>query len=377
MIGGMATNQATRPQRWRLRFSLRTLVVFVLLIGSTPALYLHYEPWRVGLTLHGHARFVRTASFSSDGRWIVTAGADLTARIWDADTGTQLLLIPQSGGAEFSPDGERVLTFGDRLRVHDSKSGEMLREFGESNEYVSRACFSPDGLYVVAAGWGGTVSLWDVKTGEKVRDFKHGGNLTDAEFSPDGRKLISCSYWGTVIVWDADTGVACWTMKTPGAVLCAAFSPSGTRIAFDCAREGSKGNSVPIYAWSGDELFALHGHTSRIESLHFSSDERRIATASWDGSIGIWDYQSGGTPLARMRLPFEPDDMVPYAYRASFSPDATRLVACGGTGDAFVYVRHRPEYWWGVACLPEFWLVVFFGSAFVWSLWRDRRRPVS
>jgi hypothetical protein len=35
--------------------------------------------------------------------------------------------------------------------------------------------------------------------------------------------------------------------------------------------------------------------------------------------------------------------------------------------------RRRPEHWWGLAWLPEFWLTVAFAVAFVWSVWRDRR----
>jgi len=35
--------------------------------------------------------------------------------------------------------------------------------------------------------------------------------------------------------------------------------------------------------------------------------------------------------------------------------------------------RRRPEYWWGVAWLPEFWLTLLFAAALAFSLWRDRR----
>jgi hypothetical protein len=36
--------------------------------------------------------------------------------------------------------------------------------------------------------------------------------------------------------------------------------------------------------------------------------------------------------------------------------------------------RRRPEYWWGVAWLPEFWFALAFGVGLGWSAWRDRRR---
>jgi len=36
--------------------------------------------------------------------------------------------------------------------------------------------------------------------------------------------------------------------------------------------------------------------------------------------------------------------------------------------------RRRPEWWWGVAWLPEFWLTLVFGAGLAWSLVGDRRR---
>jgi hypothetical protein len=44
-----------------------------------------------------------------------------------------------------------------------------------------------------------------------------------------------------------------------------------------------------------------------------------------------------------------------------------------GPGDACLYSRRRPEYWWGVAWLPECWLTLLFGAGFLWCVWRDRK----
>ena len=38
-----------------------------------------------------------------------------------------------------------------------------------------------------------------------------------------------------------------------------------------------------------------------------------------------------------------------------------------------IYRRRRPEYWWGVAWLPEFWLTVVLSGGLVVSVWRDRK----
>jgi hypothetical protein len=59
--------------------------------------------------------------------------------------------------------------------------------------------------------------------------------------------------------------------------------------------------------------------------------------------------------------------------------DTILFVTCLGKengkekGEFFRWHRRRPEYWWGLAWLPEFWLALIFGGAFAWSVRRDRK----
>ena len=53
------------------------------------------------------------ASFSPDGRTVVTASRDQTARLWDAASGKELQRLTHDGwvnAASFSPDGRTVVT---------------------------------------------------------------------------------------------------------------------------------------------------------------------------------------------------------------------------------------------------------------------------
>ena len=74
-----------------------------------------------------------------------------------------------------------------------------------------------------------------------------------------------------------------------------AFSPDGRRIA-----SASGDHTIKIWdAETGQEVLTLRGHTSSIWAVAFSPDGQRLASASLDGSVRIWD----ATPLPEPRTP--------------------------------------------------------------------------
>ena len=66
------------------------------------------------------AEFVLSASFSPDGRRVLTGSLDRTAKLWDTVTGRELRTFPHGGHANsvaFSPDGTKVLTSGNGVAL--------------------------------------------------------------------------------------------------------------------------------------------------------------------------------------------------------------------------------------------------------------------
>ena len=124
--------------------------------------------WQDPRLTPGHTAEVTSAAFSPDGKRVVTASDDTTARVWDVGSGKPLATLrghtyPVTSAA-FSPDGKRVVTAsGDKTaRVWDADSGKTLAPLQGHTGTVFSAAFSPDGKRVVTASADHTARVWSL-----------------------------------------------------------------------------------------------------------------------------------------------------------------------------------------------------------------------
>src|SRR6185503_6246050 len=104
--------------------------------------------------------------------------------------------------AAFSPDGLTVVTASrdGAARLWDVNSGELLRELrshpAESQKKISvnHAIFSPDGTIVLTAEQDGIARIWDQRTGRIIRELKgHTAHVNTVAFSPNGLLIATAS----------------------------------------------------------------------------------------------------------------------------------------------------------------------------------------
>jgi len=274
-----------------------------------------------------HQGAVNSAAFSPAGRRVVTASSDTTARVWEADTGKPVGdPLPYRNGsflsAAFSADGRRVVTASsdNTARIWEADTGKLVGVPLHHQNWVNSAAFSPDGRRVVTASFDATARVWEADTGKPVGTLQHQGRVNSAAFCPDGRRVVTASSDNTARVWDADTAKLVGVpLHHQNRVLSAAFSPDGRRVV-----TASDDNTARV--WEADTskpLGAPLQHQGGVNTVAFSPDGRRVVTASDDNTARVWEADAGkpfGASVLHQGV----------VSSAAFSPDGHRVVIASG-----------------------------------------------
>jgi WD40 repeat protein len=266
-----------------------------------------------------HPSAVKGVAFRPNGRSVLGACDDGTVKVWDRDT-EQLTfsfhgeLVAYPYNCWFSPDGRRLAgsCLDGVVKIWDTTTGQVEMD-QQSNTHQCRAvAFSPDGKRIALAGFDGTVRLLDaVSNREMLTIFAHTSVLADAAFSHDGDQLATASYDHTVRIWNAARlrddyePPGCVTLRGHQQLVSGvAFSSDGQWLAsgswdgtvklWERSRHGSRDAVRAQHAESdGYTLrYTLRGHRANVCSVAFSSDNRTVASGSWDKSVKLWDLEA-------------------------------------------------------------------------------------
>ncbi|AKU13297.1 hypothetical protein AzCIB_3404 [Azoarcus sp. CIB] len=300
-----------------------------------------HPDWSVRI-LAGHGDRVRDVAVSPEGRYIASSAGDSTARIWDSETGENLLtLVGHTSFVEavkFSPDGRHVAT---ASRDGTVKFWNIEGHF----KTVTSLAFSADGRQLVTGSGDRTARIWDLSGGSPVLRHMlrgHTGQVFRVAFAPGGAQVATGGLDNTVRLWDVATGAQTAVLqKHKDQLRGLAFSPDGKRL----ASSGADGYAW-LYELDGSGFSAVsvsHGGKSIVQasSVAFHPGTDRWVTSGFDGKLQLWDFaaQNVGT----IQLPEAARKLGTRFAEFAFSPDGAHIAA----------VVQRRVYLWPVSAFGQ------------------------
>jgi WD40 repeat protein len=312
-----------------------------------------------------HGERVLGLAVSEDGRRIATACSDGACRVWDlAGACLSPEVIP---GRYASADCRRVFSVAsNQMEVCDRVTGTAVCPPLKFPGRFERCLIAPKGDYVMvcsvipnpAGGTNDLLQIWDAKLGRpegepvevpfSIRGFAMSpngqrlavfrkemlwvveparsgqvlfsnalpGNVTGGTFSPDSRRFLA--WLGSKgMLYDLETGRSVGHPLTNAiTIVTSRFSEDGSRILTACSdRTFSKGHARLWSAATGEPLGPCLWHGDGVLMAVFSSDERKVATASEDFTAAIWDPVRGTQLVPALKhknqvlaVCFSPDD---------------------------------------------------------------------
>ncbi|EPB82929.1 glucose repression regulatory protein TUP1 [Mucor circinelloides 1006PhL] len=260
--------------------------------------------------------YIRSVSFSPDGKYLATGAEDKQIRIWDiAKKRIRGILSGHEQdiySLEFSRDGRILVSgSGDRTaRIWDWQTIRCIHELRindveQQDLGVTSVAISPDSRLVAAGSLDKVVRVWDAVTGQLLERLEgHKDSVYSVAFMPDGKTLVSGSLDKTLRMWQLGTSEragygnergksACIQVFTghKDFVLSVATTPDGNWIV-----SGSKDRGVQFWdPRTGQTQFMLQGHKNSVISVATSPGHKPMfATGSGDNRARIWSYEPLG-----------------------------------------------------------------------------------
>jgi len=281
------TQQSTLNDYWNKKYQLTAkMPKWSTLIKFTAA------GITLGLIYYLSTKKRKTANDSADRKFFSgKAPVDIINIILDYTESYELVFTtycPLASTASFSPDGKKIVTqkgnSAARLYNIDGEYPKRVWDFSPSSDPVS---FNSDGTRLVTTSID-QVIIWSTSTGKRIRTLQGTSSVTAVAFSPDGKQLVTGNSNGTAHTWNAHTNALIQTLPGNYPVTAVAFSSDSKQL----ATGNSHGDAQIWKADKGDFVRTLLGK-SLINSAAFSPDDKQLITVHSNDTARIWNLNDG------------------------------------------------------------------------------------
>ena len=204
-------------------------------------------------TYAGHLHPPKYLSFSSDGRYLLSAAAT-EIKVWDLTNDSRRDYkkhVTHVYNVVFNRDASRFLSTSLKSKFNewDREEGSVIHSFEGHARSTLVATYSPDNRWIASGSGDQSIRVWDAETRETVHHISaHGGNIYSLHFSPDNKLLASASMDENIKLWDVATGKIHKLME---------------------------------------------GHEYAVVFIRFSPDGKLLVSASYDKTVKLWEATTG------------------------------------------------------------------------------------
>ena len=279
-------------------------------------------------TITPHQKRIITMALSNNDRLLAVGGTDNLVEIWDLTTSK---FIGQLAGHEdivstlsFSQRDDLLVSGGEdkTIILWDLKNMTQISRVDGHDAYILRLRFAGDGKTILASDFAGILKIWQISDNAEIKDYtglkSRIWNLDISSSRPG--LMVAGSNDGKVMIWNKDNSKE-MIYKKRDMIARVVFSPDG-RLVAGSTSQGS------ICLWEVDSGKLLHTFVPpqsgyAVFAVVFTPDGKTLVTGGYDKAITFWNVETGKR-LSQQLLKQEQTVL-----NLAISPDGSRMASAG------------------------------------------------
>jgi WD40 repeat protein len=278
--------------------------------------------------LDGHTDNVRSIVTSANSDYFYSTGSDGQVFKWapSGDLSFEKTLLNHNAeqlnkAMALSSDGNWLVIGGDYNYLllfsltNEKQKPQKIKTTSRQTWYIA---FTPDNKNIISVGSDKKILLWDFVSAKEVAQPE--GKINSIDLDPSGKYLATAMESGEIILYDIKNNFApktLYTEKNNTDLTSIKYSENGRMLAIG----NIKGTVRILDAESGSIVTSLTGHTAMANQICFNHQGDKLATASFDHTVRIWDLDN------LYNQPIVLNDHKDWVWSVAFSKDDNYLFA--------------------------------------------------